>query len=197
MNEQLNVFDEAIYDTLSHVSKPAPLAPAAFEHITINTGHSCLQRREAVDAEVALGLSELIARALANQGWTDLKPFGEDSLLHVSVAGSALLAHLYSPGAKPGLAEPLVRIAASTTGADGADFWRHVRSHAPCVAPSVPKHPPATAWIAASFDVTAAFANPSIQQLPALLSTMEWVGDFERCLAWGFVSWLEFTHRAA
>jgi hypothetical protein len=197
MNEQLNVFDEAIYDTLSHVSKPAPVAPAAFEHITINTGHSCLQRREAVDAEVALRLSDLIARALANQGWTDLKPFGEDSRLHVSVAGSALLAHLYSPGAKPGLAEPLVRIAASTTGSDGAEFWTHVRSHAPCVGPGVLTRPPTTAWIAASFDVSGVFAEPNIQQVLAVVSTMQWVGDFERCLAWGFVSWLESTHRAA
>ena len=176
MKNEHDSFYKNTRDATTQMSRTALVVPAAFEHITVNTGHSCLQPREAVDAAVSLVLSRMLADALANQGWTDLKPFGKESALHISVAGQALLAHLHAPGHRSRHAKPLVRIGISTTGAEGNDIWTHVRLHAGCVAPSVPANPPAAPWIAASSDITGAFAVSNAQQLFAMPTTMSWAG---------------------
>jgi hypothetical protein len=170
---------------------PAFVAPTRFQHITFTTGHSCDQPREAVPADVSARLSKLIAESLANGGWTSLQRFGFDSHLHVSTFGTTLLAELYLPCKNPQAAEPAIRIGISAGSCSGTDGWKQLRAHALHVAEDVPLNPPAHPWIAAVVDLSALLAIRDINQLAAYMAMMQWAGDFERCLAWAFVNWLE------
>lgn len=176
-------------------TEPAFVAPTSFQHITFTTGHSCSQPREAVATEVAARLSQVIAEALANGGWTDLKRFGEPSALHVSVSGPTLMAELYRPYENPQAAKPIVRIGISARASAGADIWMQLRSHAAGLSPGVLFNPPPQPWIGVVVDLMSALDVGDIKQFLADVAMMGWAGDFERCLAWGFVTWLESESR--
>jgi len=175
--------------------EPAFVAPTSFQHITLGTGHSCMQPREVVATAVAATLSQVIAEGLANGGWTDLKRFGDDCALHISVSGSALLAELYLPCKNPLATKPAIRIGVSAGPSAGADTWKHLRTHAPGVGPGVLSKPPAEPWIGVVVNLSPELVGFDIKQLVAYAAMMQWAGDFERCLAWGFVTWLEATSR--
>lgn len=175
--------------------EPAFVAPTSFQHITFNTGHSCSQSREAVAIAVAETLSKVVADGLANGGWTDLKRFGEDCPLHVAVSGATLQAKLYLPCKNPQVAKPAIRIGVSTQASGGADAWKHMRAKATCIGAGVTLNPPAKPWIGAVFDDSPMFMADAIKQFMAYAAMMQWAGDFERCLAWGFVTWLESASR--
>jgi hypothetical protein len=190
---QTNTFHDA--DAAKAEAEPAFVAPTCFQHITFSTGHSCSQPREAVATAVAATLSQVIADGLANSGWTDLKCFGVDSALHVSVSGSVLLAELYLPCKDPQAAKPAVRIGVSAGPSADADAWKHLRSHAARVGSSVPPEPPAEPWIGVVVNDSPRLVAHDIKRLMAYVAMMRWAGDFERCLAWGFVTWLEASRR--
>ena len=176
-------------------AEPAFVAPTFFQHITFNTGHSCRQPREAVAPTVVATLAKVIADGIANGGWTDLKRFGEDSPLQVSVSGSTLLAKLYLPCKDPQAARPAIQIGISARASAGADTWKHLLSTAARIGAGVTVNPPAKPWIGAVFDDQPMLAAHDIKQFMAYAAMMQWAGDFERCLAWGFVTWLESTSR--
>lgn len=190
---QTNTFHDA--DAARARAEPAFVAPTSFQHITFSTGNSCSQPREVVATAVAATLSQVIAEGLANGGWTDLKCFGEEFALHVSVSGSALLAELYLPCKDPQAAKPAIRIGVSAGPLAGADTWKHLRSHAARIGSGVLSKPPAEPWIGVVVNDSPEFAAHAIKQVMAYAAMMQWAGDFERCLAWGFVTWLEATSR--
>ncbi len=176
-------------------AEPAFVAPTSFQHITFSTGHSCSQPRKDVPTTVAATLSQVIAEGLANDGWTDMKRFGMDSALHVSVSGSALLAELYLPCKDPQAAEPAIRIGVSAGPSAGAETWTHLRSQAARIGSGVLSKPPAEPWIGVVVNDPSMSVALDIEQFMAYATMMQWAGDFERCLAWGFVTWLEATSR--
>lgn len=166
-------------------------APASFQHITLNTGHACAQLREAVETNVAVQLSQLITRALVNDGWTDLKSYGIDSAVQISVCGSTLLADLYLPCKAPRTVKPAIRIGVCVESSGGDEIWQQLLSCAPVIAPSVPLTPAGQPWIGVVVKDAEELVDLSAMQLIAYAQMMQWAGDFERCLAWGFVTWLE------
>lgn len=172
-------------------------APVSFQHITFTTGHSCCQLRDAVPDEIAATLSKSIAEGLAKGGWTDLKRFGEASALHVSVSQTTLLAKLYLPCKVPQAAKPTIWIGISAGASAGTDAWKFLCSNAARVGSGVPATPPSTPWIGVVLNESLILSTDDITQLLAFGAMMQWAGDFERCLAWGFVAWLESARSAS
>lgn len=73
---------------------------------------------------------------------------------------------------------PIVTIGIATHSRCGAETWRalHKSATATVVATSIDRCPPEP-WCAARLEIGAAYHA----------AAMEWLGDFERCMAWAFV----------
>jgi hypothetical protein len=166
-------------------AKPRFLAPTHFEHITLTTGHTGQQERGEVSPHIAEYLADKISAAICNGGWTDLKEANIDSKLQLSVSGTNLIATLWLPCKSP---RPAVHFTVAAEGLCGADAWKSLCANANPgtlhVSTLAPSHP----WIG----VVLKQPNPlDAMEVIAYVEMMDWAGDFERSLAWGFVKWLE------
>lgn len=186
---QKNFFRNQMNTTTNDINavsaKPRFLPPTHFEHITLTTGHTCQQARSEVSPHIAEYLAEKISAALCNDGWTDLNEANIGSKLQLSVSETNLNATLWLPCKSP---RPAVFIAVAAEGLCGVDAWKPLCAHANpgtlCVSSQAPSHP----WIG----VVLKEPNPlDLMEVFAYVEMTKWAGDFERCLAWGFVKWLE------
>jgi hypothetical protein len=166
-------------------------APTAFEHITLNTGHSCPQGRDSVSADVAEMMAKLIQAGLERGGWTNLDFDGAAWPVHVEVIESTLLAGIFLPSADVRREKPVAAIGVSVKPFAGVKVWDRLRAHASALDASASALLPSTPWIAALLDTSTPASVGSVKDLAAFFSLMGWLGDFERCLAWGFVRLLE------
>jgi hypothetical protein len=166
-------------------------SPTAFDHVTLNTGHSCPQARDSVSADVAEMMAKLIQAGLESGGWTNLDFDGAAWPVHVEVIDSALLAGIFLPSADVRRENPVAAIGVSVKPFAGVKVWHRLRAHATDLDASASALPPSTPWIAASLDTSTPASVGSVKDLAAFFSLMGWLGDFERCLAWGFVNMLE------
>ena len=143
-------------------------------HLTINTGHSRRSyRREVADWAIA-ALHEPLAVARTEQ---EAEVPGQPGYVFVAAEdGPQLIAHIYGPishGSRPLLIT--MGVARRSRGAE--NLWQLLWSGAE--GPAVPlSAQPEAPWCAVRFG-TGLLTDPS---------AAEWLGDFERCLAW---TWLE------
>ncbi len=146
--------------------------------VTLTSGHT----RESAPAEVPEHVINAMApllNHLADSGDSartiPLSAAGV-SLPGYSLAGRAdgtcLTATVWADG-PPSLCVCTIAVALS---GDGADLWRdlHQRVELPVV--TDPGRPPAGPWVAAAL-YAGCFQHPDC---------LEWLGDFERCLAWAW-----------
>lgn len=187
--QQANIFNGA--STPNVGGESTFVAPTSFQHITLTSGHSCAQPREAVATEAAAKMSQLIAECLANGGWTALDYFGSASPFHVTVSGRTLLAELCLPCNSVQVPMPVIRVGVAVDPSTGAEAWNHLRSCAARVGNVTSVSPPTQPWIAVVLDSSLTSSIRGMDDLMTYLAMMALGGDFERCLAWGFVKWLE------
>jgi hypothetical protein len=179
------------YETKESATPPFQ-APTAFEHITLNTGHSCTQVRDSVSDDVAERMAALIRNGLQHGGWTTLDFDGEAWPIHVELIDSAVLVGIFLPSENGHREKPVVAIGVSAHQAAGARVWERLHAHAGEIDARHSTSPPNAPWICVSLDLYAVTVV-SLENFAASISLMSWLGDFERCLAWGFVSLLETT----
>lgn len=176
--------------------------PAYIRHVTVNTGHRRDSRREEVSGP-ALDMCREIVRRLKRDGGTSMPhPPGyavvaiaggltrsedvfadmirrvqaaDDPVLKGGLVGRCLTAVVYLDRPKP---VPVAIVAVAQRPRCGADVWANLLAHAArlgMASPADRPQPPAP-WCAALL-------------LPGIVGTdaPEWLGDFERCLAWAWV----------
>lgn len=152
-------------------------------HITITTGHNARTSRADVD-DATLAI---VAPWLKNIINTDTPhPLPVEPLSHFSaiafVREGGLLVTVYGPsgphlhGAPAhGAGIPLVTFGVAQKSRHGEPLWAMMTASFPHQ-PSIKQ--PRTPWCAVA-------VHPSIMAHPA---AMEWLGDFERCCAWAWIT---------
>lgn len=139
-------------------------------HITISTGHSRKSPRTEVGADVIAWLGPWLDRLLKNGGTL---PLPEPSLSAYSAA-----AHIEQGGLVMTVfagADALVTFAVAGRSRQSDPLWAHMTAQhgaAPGLAA------PSTPWLAVAI-------RPGLTVNSA---AAEWLGDFERCVAWTFLS---------
>lgn len=165
-------------------------SPTAFNHITLNNGHSCTQVRDSVLAIEVERMATLIAGGLRQGGWTTLDFDGEEWPIHVELIDSAVLVGIFLPSSDGHSDKPVVAIGVSAHQSAGARVWQRLHAHAGDIDARHSTPPPDSPWVGVSLDLYAVTVV-SLENFAASMSLPGWLDDFERCLAWGFVSLLE------
>ena len=152
-------------------------------HITLSTGHIARTER----ADVAPEVTELLAGWLpdaVNSGQAHALPvaalshfsaqaFVQSGALVVTVSAPVGPHELGKPHAGPAM--PLITMGVAQRSRQGADLWASL-TKAFETKPGLEQ--PATPWLAVAIHPSIAFyAGP-----------VEWLGDFERCIAWAWLT---------
>lgn len=160
-----------------------------FTHITLLTGHECIQRAEMVEPHAREFILRLIKDAQLT-GWTELVFDGKKYPVHMTIEGSNLTCRLCLPCLAPNQATTAVLIAVALDSAAGESCWRAVHDASGGMAKTSAGRPPSRPWIAAMPMVDAVMAGSGLSgQVLDYFELMQWAGDFERCLAFGFALW--------
>lgn len=154
--------------------------PRYIEHLTLDTGDTRRCWREEVADDVLAMLRPLIARAIES-GRHVLLPDVVSPRATITAStgrGRALLVTVWAPPYEGHTARtPLVTLGVAPTSLASAELWRQMvpgggEEQVPRpAAPSVP-------WLAVKLHETATLWPEA----------MSWLGDFERCIAWAWVS---------
>lgn len=168
--------------------QPAPVQE--FTHITLLTGHECRQRAEDVDPQESQFIVGLIEDSQLN-GWTELELEGRKYPVHMAIEGSNLTCRLCLPCFAVEHPRTAVLIAVALDAVKGQGCWRAMHVAAGGLTTTNASQPPSDPWIAA-MPMADAFIVDCAQGGRVLdyLSMMQWAGDFERCLAFGFAYWM-------
>ncbi len=114
-----------------------------------------------------------------------MKEIGDSTLLQLAVSGTNLKATLWLKGRSMC---PAVIMMVVTEERSGTIPWLslcdEISRDSLQVTSVTPSHP----WIGVVLNQP---NQDDIEQVLAYLEMLQWAGDFERCLAWGFVKWLE------
>jgi hypothetical protein len=142
------------------------MAESWLHHITTTTGHSRRSPRSEVADDVLQVVRELLRRALAGERPALPGPPGYQ--LEASAEGDLLLATVFR-----GRAVPLATIGVARSDRDALRLWGYLRERGDVA----PDRPPPAPWCAAVLQPALAVHRDAAA----------WLGDFERCLAWGWV----------
>lgn len=134
--------------------------PEYLWHATIQTGHT----RRSFRSEVAPEIIELVGGWLKSDHFA-LPPGGGYECVITRRVSNGLLAEV-----RNGQGTRLVEIGVANHSAFAAELWEHLGG-----APDARPHEP---WCAVSLDA-------GLMEDPA---ATEWLGDFERCLAWAWLA---------
>ncbi len=153
---------------------------SGIEHVTLTTGHVRTSYRHEVAEEVIAAMRALIARL---DGVNTVPIPGLPGLyLGGRVSGRCMAATVWTAGPP---SECILTIGVAAHSRCGAPLWRALCRYGtgPLLVRPDRRQPP-TPWVAAALEapVTALLYAPDG---PAILGRL---GDFERCLAWGFLS---------
>ncbi|UUZ77380.1 hypothetical protein LP414_09230 [Polaromonas sp. P1(28)-13] len=119
-----------------------------FTHITLLTGHECIQRAERVEPLATQLILRLIEDAQLT-GWTELALEGKKYPVHMTIEGSNLTCRLCLPGRAENKARTAVLIAVALDAVTGESCWRAVHDAAGGMAKTSAGRPPSRPWIAA------------------------------------------------
>lgn len=138
----------------------------ALEHITLNTGHRRSSPRAEVSAAAIDELRNLLDWALRSKAPTPI-PTRPGYAISATGEGACLIATVFAGE------RPLVMVGVAGDVGQGAALWRMLGANGSS---------PAESWCAARL-------------LPSItvgdMGEMQWLGDFERCLAWAWVDMME------
>lgn len=145
------------------------------DHITLTTGHSRRSPRAEVADDVVAVCADLIVRMLATPNATVPLPHPAGYSVGGIAAGKCLVATVWADGPP---SEVVATIGVAGGSKCGATLWRalHKWGETPVVTDAA-RMPPKP-WVAAALDAA----------IVRHMDAAEWLGDFERCLAW---AWLE------
>jgi len=139
-------------------------------HITLNTGHTRVSPRSEVVDDVVASLRPVIAQLL--QGEQVGIPATNTTLTAEipDTSGHNLLAVVWDSKE-----QPLVLVGIGVS--EATPLWEELHRSSLSALATSPDSPPEEPWCAARLE-PAAIVNPA---------AMQWLGDFERCLAWAWI----------
>lgn len=143
-------------------------------HITLTTGHLRESPRADVAESVLPVVQDLLRRALAGVR-VPVPGVPQICTLTAATIRTALLVTVWAEG---GRRSPLVTVGVAVEKEDSLMLWRLLHESAvgtPLQTDA--RTPPPVPWCAARLEV-----GMALHPQPA-----DWLGDFERCLAWGWV----------
>lgn len=138
-------------------------------HVTLNTGEVRRSPRGEVDDETISALKPMVVKMLAGG-----KPGipNTDYFINGAGDGNSLVVTIWADDETP-----VVTIAVVLHSKRGAGLWRMMHDkHKGLALKTLPDDYPPAPWLAARFDPGFYLYN----------DTWDWLGDFERCLAWTF-----------
>jgi hypothetical protein len=146
------------------------------EHITLQTAHTRRCGRDEISDDALVFCQELITTALINPN----KPVPIPNFDGYFLSGGnepekGLFGTVWCGG------NPLVTIIVAVSSENSTQLWQKLHQHTTLPAKTEPNNPPLVPWVAASLTVSSVLNDEA----------MEWLGDFERCLAW---AWLEYKN---
>ncbi len=145
-------------------------------HITMTTGDVARQGREAIAEDVMAEVVPWLASALASGQRAPIPAVpGGYSALALQHDG-ALIVTVYGPTPELGEPMPLATFGVATSARHATPLWDMLVQSQPGVRPGLRQ--PATPWCAV------------VPYLSLLLhaEAVSWLGDFERCAAWAWVT---------
>ena len=158
------------------------MLPPYITHITLSTGHSRHSPRSEVSDDALSALAPWLDHAVIS-GQREPLPVPELSHFsaHVTNDQGLLLCTMYGPSgphraSKPyaGDTIPIVTIGVAQSIRRGQELWALMRTQFGAADIQKPPEP----WCAAAI-------LPGITAYPGMA---EWLGDFERCLAWAWIT---------
>ena len=146
-------------------------------HVTLDTGHTRRSPRSEVDDGVLPRVQAMLQQALAGERPEVMN----GCTLTAAAEGRCLLGTVWKPLGSVSKSVPVVTIGVAEHSRCGGRLWRLMhdvadRTGMPPLATNRTK-PPQEPWCAARLEIGSI----------AAVETMEWLGDFERCLAWAFL----------
>lgn len=158
-------------------------------HLTLNTGHSRDSLREEVGEDVIEACRDLIADCLVSRLYEPIPAVQPDCVLNATREGKCLIATVSGlfagdRGEYAGELQriPLVTVGVAESARCGATLWRALHAGREPELQTQRDNPPPAPWCAARLEPGLNF------QLFA--PAAHWLGDFERCLAWGWLDYL-------
>jgi len=147
-------------------------------HVTLDTGNTRRSPRSEVSDAILPGVRSMLKLALAG-GQPQVM---NGCTLTAAAEGRCLLGTVWAPVVTSSKPVPVVTIGVAEHSRCGRRLWQLMhdvaeRTGMPPLATDR-NNPPQEPWCAARIEIGSV----------AALETMEWLGDFERCLAW---AWLE------
>lgn len=142
------------------------------KHITLQTGHSRNSGKSEISPEALALRTDLLTQCLLNQEQPIAIPNVEGYYLKAgNIGGKALFGSVWQGE------RPLITFVVATKSRNAAKLWHELHRHSTVTPVTDIDTTPPVPFIAVSLQVTA--DNES----------MGWLGDFERCLAWAWVSY--------
>lgn len=153
------------------------MAAEFIRHITLQTGHSRDCYASEISADALKFCHDLIHQCLATDGEkVAIRNFDGYYLTCGNVGGRTLLGSVWH-GVND--STPLVNFAVATKSRNSAIAWRKLHNYSTINPQTNINAIPPVPWLAASLE-------PGAVMYP---DAMHWLGDFERCLAWAWVTY--------
>jgi len=145
-------------------------------HITLTTGHVRDSYPDEVGAEALAAVGRLIDGIIAGDVAESITIPGVGAYsLNGRGTGRCLVASVYADG-PPSVLIATIGVAAHSR--CGARLWRDLHRWGQVPVVTDPDDCPPEPWVAAALD----------EGLAAYPQAAEWLGDFERCLAWAWIA---------
>lgn len=145
------------------------------QHVTLTTGHAATQPREAASEE-ALAIVVPWLRNAIQRGTPQLIPHCDGYQALALVEGGALLMTVYGPEPDVGEADAVVTFGVCARSRQSQPLWDMLNAAHPSVVPAMSV--PAAPWCGVVL-------HPAIARHPP---ATEWLADFERVVAWAWVT---------
>ena len=153
-------------------------SPRYIRHITLTTGHVRDSWRQEISDEALAACADLLAQVAADPSQMVSIPGFSDYYLSGQPGGACWVGTVWT--GSPSVCVVTIGIAAHSR--CGASLWRELHRWGQTPVVTDPERCPAEPWVAVALDEGAL----------THLDAMEWLGDFERCLAW---AWVESRQR--
>lgn len=137
-------------------------------HMTLDTGHGHKSPRADVSDVVIKHLRPHLERAIANK--TDPVPIDGGYALYATADGAWLLATVLDRDMAP-----IVTFGVAPRSRGAGRLWQMLHDGRPDLT-TEPAQPPAAPWCAVR-----------IEDQARLLPAVEWIADYERCIAWAWI----------
>lgn len=161
-----------------------------FMHVTLNTGHQCLQTGSDIN-DIAKNHCLNLINDSKKTGWVNMDFDEKKYPLHIYISESNLLCKLCFPISRGERPEPVIVIAIALDAAKGKGLWNSLHNQSSIFDKSKPNQMPNRPWILAEILPALIYKILAYEQNATIVT---WAADFERVLAFSFSCYMNSKH---